>query len=432
MGAAEISLIILAVVMVLYITEVIPLAVTALGSCLALVVFRVVPVSIPWSGLSNDTNLLVAGMIVVGSALFETGTAEWLGKKIVKFAGGSDTTVVLAVLIVTMALSAFLNNSSTTAMMMPVLAGIILASNGRLKSKYLMMPLAVSAVVGGQLSLVGSTPPIIVQGIQTAAGYRPFGFFEFALMGGPLCLCFLVYLFTAGKWLNKKMYGESPEPSPMMKELMQTAAAEKEKVRDVKKMWTCGIIMLICIIGFVTTDEKVLPLGSIAMFGALACVVTGCISEKAAYRQMDWTTVFVLGGSIGFASGLDKAGGGKLLADTILGWLGSSVTPFLVFAVICFLGMFLTQFMSNTAATAMLAPIGLAMAKAVGMDPLPVMMGLCTATACSFSTPVATPPMTLVLGPGGYRFFDYIKWAGPYNIICLIITLILVPIIWPF
>ncbi|NPV27532.1 MAG: SLC13/DASS family transporter [Firmicutes bacterium] len=432
MGPAEISLIILVIMMILYITEIIPLAVTALASCAALVVFKVVPASVAWSGLSNDTVLLVAGMIVVGNALFETGTAEWLGKTIVRFAGEGEFKVVVAVMVVTMVLSAFLNNSSTTAMMLPVFAGIIAASSGRLKSKYWMMPLAISAVAGGQLSLVGSTPPIIVQGVQTAAGYRPFGFFEFALMGGPICLALLIYTFTFGKWLSRKMYGENPEPSPVMKEMMQSAAAEKEKIRDVKKMWISGIIMLGCIIGFITTNEKVLPLGTIAMIGALACVITGCISEKTNYLKMDWPTVFVLGGSIGFASGLEKSGGGKLLADAILGLFGSAITPFIVFAVIVFLGMFLTQFMSNTAATAMLAPIGLAMAKAVGMSPLPVMMGLCTATACSFSTPVATPPMTMVLGPGGYRFIDYIKWAGPFNIICYILTLLIVPLIWKF
>ncbi|MDD4801620.1 MAG: anion permease, partial [Syntrophomonas sp.] len=109
-----------------------------------------------------------------------------------------------------------------------------------------------------------------------------------------------------------------------------------------------------------------------------------------------------------------------------------AITPFILMAAIAFIGMFLTQFMSNTAATAMLAPIGLALAQGLGVNPLPVGMALCCAAAASFATPVATPPMTLVLGPGGYKFFDYIKWGGLYNIISYLIVIALVPIFWPF
>ena len=152
-------------------------------------------------------------------------------------------------------------------------------------------------------------------------------------------------------------------------------------------------------------DKDRFPLGTIAMTGALVCVITGCIGEKSVYRQMDWTTVLVLGGSIGFAAALDKSGGSKLLADTVLGLVGNAITPFILMCLIAGLGVILTQFMSNTAATAMLAPVGIAMAQGLGVDPIPVGMALAMASSASFSTPVATPPMTLVLGPGGYRFF---------------------------
>ena len=80
----------------------------------------------------------------------------------------------------------------------------------------------------------------------------------------------------------------------------------------------------------------------------------------------------------------------------------------------------------------MLAPVGIAMAQGLGVDPIPVGMALAMASSASFSTPVATPPMTLVLGPGGYRFFDYIKWGGLFNIISYIMVVLMVPIFWPF
>ncbi|MDD4802218.1 MAG: SLC13 family permease, partial [Syntrophomonas sp.] len=350
MTPAQTSLIILVVVMVCYITEIVPLAVTAVGSCAAAVFFKVVPASIAWSGLSSDTNLLIAGMIVVGLALFETGLAEKIGKTIVSVAGTGETKLMIAIMLVTMALSGFLNNTATTAMMVPVLAGIIVTSGGKIHEKFVMMPLALSAVSGGMLTLVGSTPTVIVQGVHTAAGLPAFGFFEFALVGAPICLGLFVYNFTIGRWLAVKMYGANPEHSDYMLNMTANAASPGEEVeRDKTKMAISGLILAGCVTGFILTNTKVLPLGTIAMIGALACVVTGCISEKATYRQMDWTTVLVLGGSIGFAAALDKSGGGKLLADAVINFFGDAITPFILMAAIAFIGMFLTQFMSNTA-----------------------------------------------------------------------------------
>lgn len=437
MTPAERSLVILVAIMILYITELIPLAVTAVGSCAAAVLFGVVPNKVAWGGLSSDTNLLIAGMVVVGLTLFETGLAERIGKSIVGIAGDSEFRIMTALMLVTMVLSGFLNNTSTTATMMPVLAGIIATSGGKLHEKFTMMPLAIAAVCGGMLTLVGSTPTVIVQGIHVAAGLEPFGFFEFAIIGAPICVAFIIYNFTLGRWLSRKMYGANPQRSEYMANMMKDmvadgADAEAAPAKDPKKQVIAALILMACVAGFVLADKDRFPLGTIAMTGALVCVITGCIGEKSVYRQMDWTTVLVLGGSIGFAAALDKSGGGKLLADTVLGLVGNAITPFILMCLIAGLGVILTQFMSNTAATAMLAPVGIAMAQGLGVDPIPVGMALAMTSSASFSTPVATPPMTLVLGPGGYRFFDYIKWGGLFNIISYFIVILLVPIFWPF
>jgi sodium-dependent dicarboxylate transporter 2/3/5 len=426
---AEISIIILAIIMVLYITEVIPLAVTAIGSCIALVVTGAVPAKTVWGGLSSDTNLLIAGMIIVGAAMFETGLAKKIGTTIVGLAGDSPFKTTLAILLVTMALSGFLNNSSTTAMMVPVALGIVIASNGKLKDKHIQMPLAIAAVAGGMLTLVGSTPQVIVSGVLDAAGYGSLSFFECGKMGALLCVVILIYTFTIGKWMSVKIWGADPQPGPRMLEMMEMETAKgsaTEEEKENPKMWVTAGILVGCILLFIFSGW---PLGTVAMIGALTCVITGCLTEKRAYQLQDWTTVLVLGGSIGFATGLDVSGGGQLIADTVLGWFGDDVSLWAIFAVMSFVGMLLTQFMSNTAATAMMAPILLAIAQGIGANPFPMLLGLAMCTNASFSTPVATPPMTIVLG-AGYRFMDYVKWAGPINLICWIVVIFSVQIIY--
>ena len=92
----------------------------------------------------------------------------------------------------------------------------------------------------------------------------------------------------------------------------------------------------------------------------------------------------------------------------------------------------LTQFMSNTAATALLAPIGIGIAKGLGASPHAVMMAIAIAASCAFATPVGTPPNTLVLGPGGYKFMDYVKAGTGLVIVSMIVSVIVIPLVWPF
>ena len=87
--------------------------------------------------------------------------------------------------------------------------------------------------------------------------------------------------------------------------------------------------------------------------------------------------------------------------------------------------------MSNTACTALLAPIGISIAATLGADPKAVLVAIAVAASCAFATPVGTPPNTLVLGPGGYRFMDYIKVGTPLVLLSFIVTIIIVPMVWP-
>ena len=368
-------------------------------------------------------------MIVVGAGIFESGLAMRIGQKILDVGRGNATILALTLFLVTMVLSAFLSNSATTATMLPVALALVAASKGKLHDKTLLMPMAAAAVTGGILTLAGSTPQVIVSGVLEKGGYRALTFFEIGKMGLILCGALLLYNFTLGKLLARKFWGVNPEPGPLMKELL---AKKNDGVQaqmsngNTSKMIRVSLVLALCIGLFIWGKW---PLGTVAMIGAFLTVVTGCITEKRTYELMDWRTVMLLGASIGFATGFDKSGGGKLLADMVLGYLGDAATPFTIFASITFVAMILTQFMSNTSCTAMFAPIMLALAKGVGANPLAMLVGLALCTNASLSTPVATPPMTIVLG-GGYKFFDYVKWCGPINLIMWVLVLIFVPLLY--
>ena len=121
-----------------------------------------------------------------------------------------------------------------------------------------------------------------------------------------------------------------------------------------------------------------------------------------------------------------------LLGHAAIGILGGDPTPLSVTIALFALSCGLTQFMSNTAATALLAPIGISIAQSLGASPHAVLMAIAVAASCAFATPVGTPPNTLVLGPGHYKFMDYVKAGTGLVVVCFIISIIIIPIVWPF
>ena len=112
--------------------------------------------------------------------------------------------------------------------------------------------------------------------------------------------------------------------------------------------------------------------------------------------------------------------------------MGTNPNPYVLTAVLFLISNVLTQFMSNTASAALLAPIGISIAQNIGCDPKPVLMALGIAASMAFATPMATPPNTLVLGPGGFTFNDYVKVGVPMCVISWIACVIIIPIFWPF
>ncbi len=177
---------------------------------------------------------------------------------------------------------------------------------------------------------------------------------------------------------------------------------------------------------------KILKLHDAAVVGAILCVVTGCMTEKEAYQSFDWQTIFLFAGALGLAAAMKSTGAGKILADQVVGMMGEAPNPIVLTAVLFVITGLLTQFMSNTAAAALLCPIGLSIAESLGASPTAVVLAIGFSASAAYMTPVATPPNTMIYGPGGLQFMDYVKVGTPLFIIVMIMALVLMPIIWPF
>ena len=428
MDPAIITLCVLAVAAFLFITELIPLAVTAMAACTMLGILGVLPSKAVYAGLSNSTVVLFGGMFVIGAAMFKTGLAEAIGIAVVKKAGTNEIPLMAAIMIVTIVLSSVSSNTGTVACLMPVIIGICQAA--KIPASKELMPLAIAANVGGTITMIGTPPNVIVTGALTTAGLPTFGFFEFAAIGIPLSLVITVYtLFIGRHMIAAKSAGAMDEEA--LKAAKEEAGGGGDAPKSKTKMWISGLI-LIGVVLCMALNLKTVPLHTAAVTGAILCVITGCLKEKEAYAGIDWVTIFLFAGMLSVATAMDKTGAGKMIADFVVGLMGENPNPYVLTAVLFLISNVLTQFMSNTASAALLAPIGISIAQTIGCDPKPVLMALGIAASMAFATPMATPPNTLVLGPGNFSFNDYVKVGVPMCVISWIACVIIVPIFWPF
>lgn len=424
MTPATITLIILAVAAVLFITEIIPLAVTAMSVAVALALTKILPYTDVFAYLGNKNVVLFAGMFVVGGALFETGVAKKIGDAVTKFAK-TETMLLVAIMVVGAVLSSVLSNTGTTAVLMPVVIGIA-ASAGYSRSK-LLMPLALACGLGGIITLVGTPPNMVVKGAVEEAGLGTFSFFEFAKIGIPLTIAGIIYMVTIGK----KLTPDRGVDMDAVNAAVKSEAGSAKEVSVSKQLISIGTLLVVVLV-MIFTKQLGISLATAAVAGALFLVISGVMTDKQAYASIDWTTIFLFAGMLPLAKALDKTGAGKMIADLVIGAIGTDASPVVLTAGLFILSCALTQFMSNTASTALLAPIGISIAQGLGADPKAVLMAIAVAASCAFATPVGTPPNTLVFGPGNFRFMDYVKVGTPLIIICFIISVIILPILWPF
>ena len=413
-------LILLAIVALLFVTEMIPLAMTAIGASVACCALGLVPENQIFLGLADSTVVLFGGMFVVGAAMFYTGLAQKIGGGVVRMFGKGENSLMFGIMIIAALMSAVLSNTGTTACLIPVVMGI--CANAKISASRELMPLAFAAGLGGTITLIGTPPNILANVALKAAGMPElqFGFFEYAWIGIPITIAGIVYMMFIGKYLL-------PKDSGTLNLEIDEEILENET--STQKQIICGIIM-VGVIGSMATG--IVPLEIAAVVGAVIAVLTGCLTEKQAYNSIDWVTILLFAGMIPVATAMNTSGAGKLIAEATVKMLGGDPSPYMVTAVLFVLAVVLTQFMSNTASKALLCPVGIALSAQMGASPKAVLMAILIASSCAFASPVGTPPNTLVLGPGGYKFMDYLKAGTGLVAVCLIVSIIVIPIVWPF
>jgi di/tricarboxylate transporter len=185
----------------------------------------------------------------------------------------------------------------------------------------------------------------------------------------------------------------------------------------------------IMILMVVLSALNIIPLLQCAFLAAIAMLLFKCCSVDQAMKSINWEILMVFAGSVVLGVAIQKTGIAERLAFGILDVCGSN--PIVVMTAICFVGTFITEFISNTAAGAMFFPIMYEAADKLGYEPYPFLIALMVSVSSSFATPIGSPTHMLVYGPGGYRFSDFMRIGFLMNLIILAANILIVNIVYP-
>ena len=420
MEPSTLTIIILILAVISFLLEKIPVNMTVMLTMCALVLTGLVTPQEAVSGFASTTILMLIGVVIVGSALFETGVCDKVAAVVTRYAK-TERQMIMAILILASIMSAGLSSSGTVAVFIPIIMGIT-ASTDFSRSK-LMMAAFLGSMAGGRLTLVGDAAVNVLIGDQIKALGQPFGFFEISKIGVPLTIIMLIYMYFIG-------YKFLPDRREFSDEDQIFAQGAKKDVPRWKQIASVAVLLAV-FVGMIFEGQTGIPSYMVAIMGAVADVLLGIFTEKQAYNLVSIKTVILLGGMTPLAMALKNTGAAQIMADMLIRLIGGSTNVYYITIVIFILTCVMTQFMSNVVTITLLMPIIIAIAETIGVVPSALLMVLCIASTMSILTPIACPPGNLIYAYGGYRFSDYIKSNIGLTLVFLAACIVMIPLIWP-
>lgn len=425
MSTAVLSLIIFGFCIVIFVWDKLPMATSAILGCAAMVLLGVCDFETAFGEFASTTVLMLIGVLVIGNAIAETGLAAKIGSVIMKAAHGSERVLMVFSFAVAYALSTFLTNVTVLAIFIPIIFALG-KDNPKIKPMNIIIPLTLAVNMGGITTLVGSSQQMTAQGLLEEYGYTPFKVFDFTPFGlilGVLALCYCLFI---GYPIGNKIWGKRDISESEYSDQIQEVELKKGKVISISVIFTVMIILYI-FQGIPFTDIEIAPSLTSTM-AALACVITGCISQKKAIETVNWNIVGRLAACLGLAKALKAAGGIDLLAKWFMDVFGGDMSPLLLFVVVTLLAQIVSLFISNSTAISVTLLIVISIAPTMGLNVTAYAMGISLAASCGCCCPLSGSTWGISMA-AGYKFRDYFKYGVLIDLMSWVAIVVFVPLI---
>lgn len=404
---------------VLFITEVFPLSISGILGMLLLVFTGILSYSDAFSSIASSTVGICFGMMIVCSAMFQSGLVDVIGRAAVRLAKGNEKALLWILTWLCFILAAFLSNTTVVVLGFTLAAGVVKASPN-MKMRNLAMPMAFATCFGGQCTLIGTTSNLVGSGILETYTGSPFGMWTMAPVGiiVGVIVCTVMCLITPR--LGGRIWGDRPECSFIVKETVPAT--------DKRKLWTMSIIMVLLIVGWVFS---IIPVAEGALLAACAVIILRIVDIKTAFDDVDWNICIWLGIILALPKAISNSGLSDWLAEHVLSIVDLANSPWLAFAFIIFFTWVLTHLISNSTCVGIVLPIALEMCQAAGVNPMPFAIGITIISALAIATPLGAGFVAYV-SMAGYSFKDFMRFGWPFAVLALILVIIVTPLIFPF
>lgn len=204
------------------------------------------------------------------------------------------------------------------------------------------------------------------------------------------------------------------------------------QIRHISFSLTKAIISIATIIGVVVLSALgVMPIAGLAFVGAMAVILSGCVTPEQAYKAIEWKILMLIFGMLGIGMAMEKSGAMELLVTTAVQYI-EPLGPVVILGIVYLLTSFLTEIITNNAVAIVMTPIVIGMAHTLGLDPKPFIVAVMMAASASFATPIGYQTNTFVYAAGGYKFTDFLRVGVPMNIIMWIVAMLVIPLFWSF
>ncbi len=226
-------------------------------------------------------------------------------------------------------------------------------------------------------------------------------------------------LLLYGPWDKLNLLGREPDFLVLTEGAQEAPREEKAKIA----LTIMAAVLIPVIMDWV-------PIYIAVVIGAAFMVLTRCLTMEEAYRYIEWKAVFLIAGMLPLGTALDNTGAARILAEGVVGTLGP-FGPYAVLFGLLVITFIATSIIPTAALVVLMVPIALKTAASLNISPYALMMGIAMASSSSFTSPISHPANVLVMGPGGYRFIDYVKVGVPLTLVVLVVLMIVLPIFWP-
>lgn len=422
MTPAILGLIIFGIFVIIFVWDKLPMATSAILCCAIMVLLGLADFKTAFGEFASTTVIMLVAVMVIGSAIAETGLAAKVGGIIMKYSGGNERVLLIISFVLAMFLSTFVTNITVLAIFIPIIFALA-KTNSKINPLNLVIPLTLAVNMGGITTLVGSSQQMTAQGLLEEYGFEGFKVFDFLPFGLILGAVTLLYCIFIGYPLGKKIWGNRTNVEA------EIQASEKTDYKA-SKMIIMSVIFVLMVIFYITqkvpfTDIEVSPVTT-AVTAAVLCIVTGCISQKKAILDINWNIVGRLGACLGIAKVLNKCGSIDLVAEWFMDLAGANISPLLLFIIMVVFAQLVSYFISNSTAISVTLLVIIAIAETLPINVPAFAMGITLSSSMGAACPLSGSTWGISMS-AGYKFRDYFKYGIAIDIITLIIILITVP-----